>query len=110
MPSRLPGTKTLPTVYDFCSRGPVHRCIHAVVHLDRGPRGGGGLPVRFAATKLIEGDEDIVSRAWRLDQNELELIEHSVQEMEDGARHGPQRRPGGHALHLHRNASAPARW
>ena len=47
-----------------------------------------GLPVRFAATKLIEGDEDIRARL-ELDQNELELIEHSVQEME--AEHGMDR-------------------
>ena len=75
-------TKTLPTVYDFCSPGPVHRCIHAVVHQIEDHAEAAGLPVRFAATKLIEGDEDIVTRL-ALDQNELELIEHSVKEMED---------------------------
>lgn len=75
-------TKTLPTVYDFCSPGPVHRCIHAVVHQIEDHAEAVGLPVRFAATKLIEGDEDIVTRL-ALDQNELELIEHSVKEMED---------------------------
>ena len=74
--------KTLPTVYDFCSPGPVHRCIHAVVHQIEDHAEAAGLPVRFAATKLIEGDEDIVTRL-ALDQNELELIEHSVKEMED---------------------------
>ena len=75
-------TKTLPTVYDFCSPGPVHRCIHAVVHQIEDHAEAAGIPVRFAATKLIEGDEDIVTRL-ALDQNELELIEHSVKEMED---------------------------
>ena len=69
-------------MYDFCSPGPVHRCIHAVVHQIEDHAEAAGLPVRFAATKLIEGDEDIVTRL-ALDQNELELIEHSVKEMED---------------------------
>ena len=80
--------KILPTVYDFCAPGPVHRCIHAVVHQIEDHAQSAGIPVRFAATKLIEGDEDIVSRL-ELDQNELELIEHSVQEME--AEHGMDR-------------------
>ena len=74
--------KTLPTVYDFCSPGPVHRCIHAVVHQIEDHAEKSGIPVRFAAAKLIEGDEDIAARL-ELDQNELELIEHSVKEMED---------------------------
>ena len=80
--------KVLPTVYDFCAPGPVHRCIHAVVHQIEDHAQSAGIPVRFAATKLIEGDPDIVSRL-ELDQNELELIEHSVQEME--AEHGMDR-------------------
>ena len=80
--------KVLPTVYDFCSPGPVHRCIHAVVHQIEDHAQSAGIPVRFAATKLIEGDEDIVSRL-ELDQNERELIEHSVQEME--TEHGMDR-------------------
>ena len=73
--------RVYPTVYDFCAPGPVHRCIHAVVHQIEDHAEKAGLPVRFAATKLIEGDEDIRDRL-ELDQNELELIEHSVQEME----------------------------
>ena len=80
--------KVLPMVYDFCSPGPVHRCIHAVVHQIEDHAQSAGIPVRFAATKLIEGDEDIVSRL-ELDQNERELIEHSVQEME--TEHGMDR-------------------
>ena len=80
--------KVLPTVYDFCSPGPVHRCIHAVVHQIEDHAQSAGIPVRFAATKLIEGDEDIISRL-ELDQNERELIEHSVQEME--TEHGMDR-------------------
>lgn len=73
--------KVCPTVYDFCSPGPVHRCIHAVVHQIEDHAESAGLPLRFAATKLIEDDPDILLRL-ELDQNELELIEHSVQEME----------------------------
>ena len=80
--------RVYPTVYDFCSPGPVHRCIHAVVHQIEDHAEKAGLPVRFAATKLIEDDEDIRSRL-ELDQNELELIEHSVQEME--TEHGMDR-------------------
>jgi ferrous iron transport protein B len=80
--------RVYPTVYDFCSPGPVHRCIHAVVHQIEDHADKAGLPVRFAATKLIEGDEDI-RRRLELDQNELELIEHSVQEME--TEHGMDR-------------------
>lgn len=74
-------SKTLPAVYDFCAPGPVHRCIHAVVHQIEDHAEAAGLPVRFAAAKLIEDDGDIRDRL-KLDQNELELIEHSVQEME----------------------------
>ena len=81
-------SKTPPLVYDFCSPGPVHRCIHAVVHQIEDHAEAAGLPVRFAATKLIEDDRDIQERLM-LDQNELELIEHSVQEME--AEHGMDR-------------------
>ena len=80
--------RVYPKVYDFCSPGPVHRCIHAVVHQIEDHAEKTGLPVRFATTKLIEGDEDIRARL-ELDQNELELIEHSVQEME--AEHGMDR-------------------
>ena len=80
--------RVYPTVYDFCSPGPVHRCIHAVVHQIEDHAEAAGIPVRFAATKLIEGDEDIRTRL-ELDQNELELIEHSVKEME--TEHGMDR-------------------
>ena len=80
--------RVYPQVYDFCAPGPVHRCIHAVAHQIEDHAEKTGLPVRFAATKLIEGDEDIRARL-ELDQNELELMEHSVQEME--AEHGMDR-------------------
>ena len=77
-----------PAVHDFCSPGPVHRCIHAVIHQIEDHAQAADIPVRFAATKLIEDDPDILTRL-ELDQNELELIEHSVQEME--AEHGMDR-------------------
>ena len=74
--------RELPKVWDFCSAdSPVHRCIHAVVHLIEDHAQRAGLPARFCTTKLIEGDQDIVERL-ALDQNELELIEHSVVQME----------------------------
>ena len=81
-------SRRYPAVYDFCSPGPVHRCIHAVVHQIEDHAETSGIPLRFAATKLIEDDADIRQRL-ELDQNELELIEHSVQEME--AEHGMDR-------------------
>ncbi len=70
-----------PKVHDFCSSGPVHRCIHAVCHIIEDHAENVGLSRRFSATKLIEGDEDITKRL-ELNKNELELIEHSVLEME----------------------------
>ena len=70
-----------PAVYDFCPKGPVHRCIHAVCHVIEDHAQAAGIGVRFAATKLIEGDEQIVDEL-HLDPNELELIEHSVVQME----------------------------
>lgn len=73
--------KETPKVYDFCGPGPVHRCIHAVSHLIEDHADNAGISARFAATKLIEGDEDITSRL-KLNQNELELMEHSIIEME----------------------------
>lgn len=73
--------KETPKVYDFCGPGPVHRCIHAVTHLIEDHADNMGISARFAATKLIEGDEDITNRL-KLNQNELELMEHSVIEME----------------------------
>ena len=70
-----------PKVLDFCSSGPVHRCIHAVCHIIEDHAEKLELSRRFCATKLIEGDEDITKRL-ELNKNELELIEHSVLEME----------------------------
>lgn len=74
-------SKTVPTRHDFCPDGAVHRCIHAVSHIVEDHAARLGVPSRFAATKLIENDPDITQRL-DLSQNELELIEHSVLEME----------------------------
>ena len=74
--------RTLPKVYDFCAAdSPVHRCVHAVVHLIEDHAERLGLPPRFCATKLIEGDEAMADRL-ELDQNERELLEHCVVQME----------------------------
>ena len=73
--------KVLPQVYDFCEPGPVHRCIHAVCHQIEDHAQAAGICTRFAATWLIEGDASM-EEVLRLDQNEKELIEHSVLQME----------------------------
>ena len=74
-----------PLKQDFCGKedhgGAVHRCIHAVIHLIEDHAQAAGLPGRFAATKAIEGDPLILEQL-HLDQNELELLEHIVQQME----------------------------
>ena len=75
-------TRTLPQVMDFCGPGPVHRCIHSVMHQIEDHAQSAGLPVRFAATKLIEEDPEILSKL-RLDQNEIELVEHAILQMEE---------------------------
>jgi len=73
--------KQLPQVMDFCPDGPVHRCIHSVAHIIEDHADEAGLSRRFCATKLIEDDPDMLKRL-NLDQNELELLEHTVVEME----------------------------
>ena len=73
--------RILPKVTDFCSGGPVHRCVHAVSHLIEDHAEDHGISPRFAATKLIEGDTDIIKRL-ELNENELEMMEHSITEME----------------------------
>lgn len=72
----------VPKRVDFCDEGPVHRCIHAVSHLIEDHAQAAGIARRFAATKIIEGDEDIIRRL-ELNQNEREMLEHSIVEMED---------------------------
>ncbi len=70
-----------PKVTDFCEKGPVHRCIHAVSHQVEDHAERIGMSPRFAATKIVEGDKDIIERL-SLSENELELMEHSIVEME----------------------------
>ncbi len=70
-----------PKVTDFCEKGAVHRCIHAVSHQVEDHAEAIGMSPRFAATKMVEGDADIKEQL-KLSQNELELIEHSIVEME----------------------------
>ena len=74
-----------PGRMDFCSEddhgGAVHRCIHGIQHLIEDHAKAAGIPVRFAATKLVEGDPRI-EEALKLDQNEKEMIEHIIVQME----------------------------
>ena len=74
--------KALPSVTDFCDRsGAIHRCVHAVTHLIDDHAASVGVAPRFAATKLVEGDEEMF-RLLDLNANEQEMVEHSVIEME----------------------------
>ena len=70
-----------PKVTDFCYKGPVHRCVHAIAHQVEDHAVEQKMSPRFAATKIIEGDERILS-SLSLSQNERELMEHSILEME----------------------------
>lgn len=70
-----------PKVTDFCEKGPVHRCIHAVSHQVEDHAERIGMSPRFAATKIVEGDAEIIDRL-ALSANELDLMEHSIVEME----------------------------
>ena len=74
-----------PGRMDFCGEedhgGAVHRCIHGIIHLIEDHAKAAGIPVRFAATKLVEGDQRI-EVALKLDQNEKEMIEHIIVQME----------------------------
>ena len=74
--------RVYPKVTDFCAaESPVHRCIHAIVHLIQDHADRVGLPSRFCAAKLVEGDEAVADQL-ELDQNEKELLEHCILEME----------------------------
>ena len=73
--------KRTPKVIDFCKQGPVHRCIHSVCHQIEDHAEQAGLSVRFSCSKLIENDTRIVNML-QLSQNEVELVEHSIIEME----------------------------
>ncbi len=75
-----------PLRTDFCDKsengGAVHRCLHAIIHLIEDHAKAAEIPVRFAATKLVEGDERILN-ALALDDNEKELLEHVIIQMEN---------------------------
>ena len=71
---------------DFCDEngednGAVHRCIHAIIHLIEDHAKRASIPVRFAATKLVEGDEPILTKL-KLQENEKEMLEHIISQME----------------------------
>ncbi len=74
-----------PEHQDFCSRldkgGSIHQCLHAVMHLIEDHAERSGLPLRFAASKAVEGDE-LILRQLDLDPNEEEMLEHIVLQME----------------------------
>ena len=74
-----------PLRQDYCDendhKGAVHRCLHAIRHLIQDHAEESGLPVNFASSKLVEGDE-LVLKGLDLDQNEIETLEHIVAQME----------------------------
>lgn len=71
---------------DFCDKdehdGSVHRCLHGIMHLIEDHAQSAGIPVRFAATKLVEGDQAILE-ALKLSSNEVEMTEHIICQMEE---------------------------
>ena len=78
-----------PGRIDFCSSaadspdgGALHRCIHGIANLIEDHAKAAAIPLRFAATKLVEGDA-LVIEALNLDQNELDAIEHIISQMEE---------------------------
>lgn len=75
-----------PMRQDFCDEndhgGAVHRCIHAIIHLIEDHARAAGIPVRFAASKVAEGDESIIAKL-KLDDNEKDMIEHIIIQMEN---------------------------
>ncbi len=74
-----------PGRMDFCDEkdhgGAVHRCLHGIMHLIEDHAESAGIPLRFAATKIVEGDERI-NEALHLDKNEKEALEHIISQME----------------------------
>ena len=74
-----------PGRMDFCDEtdhgGAVHRCLHGIMHLIEDHAETAGIPVRFAAAKLIEGDE-LILRSLHLSTNEQEMLEHIIRQME----------------------------
>ena len=78
---RVAQNKETPKVYDFCDPGPIHRCIRGLYHQVEDHAKKLGINGRFAAMKLIEGDESVIWRL-KLSQNEMDMVEHSIIEME----------------------------
>ncbi|MBQ0092354.1 MAG: ferrous iron transport protein B [Clostridiales bacterium] len=78
--------KERPGRMDFCDPddhgGAVHRCLHSIMHLIEDHAAAAGLPVRFAASKLIEEDPMVIE-ALELTQNEIEMVEHIILQMEE---------------------------
>ena len=79
--------REVPGRIDFCDAtdgkdGAVHRCIHAAAHLIEDHAQRAGLPLRFSATKLVEGDQ-LIEAALQLDENETELLSHTIVELEN---------------------------
>ena len=79
--------REVPGRIDFCDAtdgkdGAVHRCIHAAAHLIEDHAQRAGLPLRFSATKLVEGDQ-LIEAALQLDENETELLGHTIAELEN---------------------------
>ncbi len=74
-----------PVNVDFCrsndESGAVHRCVHAIMHLIEDHAEMAGVPIRFAASKIVEGDKSILDRL-NLDQNEKDAVEHLIIQME----------------------------
>ena len=70
-----------PKRQDFCT-GPMHRCIHSLAHMIEDHSQRAGVPTRFAATKLVEGDAPMIDRL-ALSDNEKDLVEHAITEMEN---------------------------
>ena len=75
-----------PGRQDFCDPedhgGSVHRCLHGIMHLIEDHAENAGIPVRFAAAKVAEGDAEM-EKSLHLEQNETEMIEHIVSQMEE---------------------------
>ena len=75
-----------PSRTDFCDKdekgGAVHRCLHGIMHLIEDHAASAGIPVRFAASKLVEGDP-YVEEALNLSDNEREMVEHIICQMEE---------------------------
>lgn len=70
----------IPVKYDFCV-GEVHRAIHSIAHIIDDKAKAAGIPVRFAASKLVEGDE-LIADELKLDDNEKDILGHITEEME----------------------------